>query len=247
VVNRVGESLTSIYLYLLRRVAKSPGCKINYIRITNIKPKFERIKEIEDLSYLLIDRKSKTIYTTYYKKKLDEIKSGVRVELPPPKCVEAIYFGKALNITFRRARLFPTLYCDFIAINNLCRELKPNYVNLVFKNLTCEASAPYFKAVLDTLGISEIHPECLKKIEFMTKQYYDIVKLEHLPKIGHILKLAAFYFAHVEKIITRQDARRLYYFLRYVNRLDPELTEGAKFGAEVYLKLISNLRRNKAK
>ena len=243
----MGESLTSIYIYLLRRVASSPGCKIDYLRITNIKPRFKRIREIEDLSYLLIDRKAKTIYTSYYKKKLDEIKAGVRVEFPEPKCVESVYLGKALNITFRRARLFPTVYCDFIAINNLCRELKPNYVNLVFKNLTCEASAPYFKAVLDTLGIREIHPECQSKIDYMTKLYYDTVKLENLPKIGHLLKLSAFYFAHVEKIITRLDARRLYYFLRYVNKLDPELTEGAKFGAEVYLKLLSNLKRNKAK
>jgi len=246
-VKNMSESLTSIYIYLLRRLANSPGCKIDYIRITNIKPKFERIKEIEDYSYLLVDRKAKTIYTTYYKKKLDEIKSGVRVEYPEPKCVEAVYLGKALNITFRRARLFPTVYCDFIAINNLCRELKPNYVNLVFKNLTCEASAPYFKAVLDTLGITEIHPECQSKINYMTKLYYDTVMLEYLPKIGHLLKLAAFYFAHVEKIISRLDARRLYYFLRYVNKLDSELTEGAKFGAEVYLKLISNLRHNKPK
>jgi hypothetical protein len=247
VVNSVAESLTSIYLYLLRRVANSPGCKIDYIRITNIKPQFKRIREIEDFSYLLIDRKAKMIYTTYYKKNLDGIKSGIRVELPPPKCIEAIYFGKALNITFRRARLFPTLYCDFIAIDNLCKELQPKYINLVFKNLTCEASAPYFKAVLDALGITEIHPECKSKIDYMTKLYYDIVKLEYFPRIGHILKLAAFYFAHVEKIITRLDARRLYYFLRYVNKLDPELTEGAKFGAEVYLRVLSNIRSNKAK
>jgi len=232
-------NLTHAYIHLLKRVVGSPGCRAENIKLQHIKPEFIRIREIEHLSYLLIDRKARNIFSAYYKPVLNKLVRGEVVLRGT--CVESIRYDGVLEVNFKRARIFPTVYCDFIALSMLSQELKASYLDLNFRSLRGDASAPYIKAVIDVLGITSVHPDCEKTIERITKMYYNIVKLKELPRIGHLLKLSAFYFAHVKKLITREEARALYYYLRYENKLDLRPSQGWERGREVYLKLLSRI------
>lgn len=236
--------LRDTYLYLVRRSAQGENCGLKNICITNIDPAIERIPEIEPFSYILIDRKADSIFNHYYRPYLDSIKRGDIVRLPRETCVESVRFDGSLNITFRKARLFPTIYIDFLVIEKLARDLGANKVSLCFAKLSNNVTAPYFKAAIDALGISEACLSCIRTIQRMTKMYYDIVELKYFPRMGHFLKLAAFYFAHVHRIISRNEARLLYYYLRYKNSLDSRVRKGADYGEAIHRKVLSRIRSN---
>jgi len=240
----VTMNLKETYIYLLKSAALSNNCGSSNVVISNIDPKMERIPAIEPLSYILIDDKFKSIFSSYYEPYLNLIRQGKVVKLPGKACVESVKFDGSLDISFRRARLFPTTYIDFLAIEKLAEDLGAKELNLHFSRMSNNLVAPYFKAVLDILGIKEVSSSCIKTIEDKTRMYYDIVELKYIPRMGHFLKLAAFYFAHVKRIISRQEARMLYYYLRYKNSLDSKPLKGEEYGESVYHKIISSIRSN---
>lgn len=237
-------NLTEAYIYLLRKVAGSPGCKVENLRLQRIKPEFTRLREIEPFSYLLIDRKVKSILSNYYEPVLSLLERGERVELEGT-CVESIHYSRALSrvleVSFRKARIFPTVYCDFMALSILSQKLGAEYLDLTFRNLRGDAIAPYFKAVLDTLGITELHPSCEKTIERITKMYHDMLTLRVRPRIGHFLKLAAFYLVYVKRMLTREEARALYHYLRYMNNLRMLPHQRWDLGREIHSRIIPRI------
>jgi hypothetical protein len=237
-------TLRDIYLQLIRDLALSPKLEIKDVKIDNVTPIFERIPEIEDLSYLILDRKAKTIFKHYYQPHLEKLKAGEKIHLGRSYCVEEISYDGNLNVTFRKARIFPTLYCDFIVLSMLAKELNVQRINLYFKNVSAQIIAPYFKALIDRLGIREISEGSMNWINYMMKTYRDAAVYLKVPKLGHLLKLIAFYYCTVEKRINRKEARYLYYYFRKCANLKLWSEAKCEDGYKIRLKLLSELTGN---
>jgi hypothetical protein len=236
--------LNYVYMDLLKKVALGYQCEMKGAYYSYIKPEFKRIQEIEDISFILLERKARYIFSHYYLPKLDDIVEGKHVSLPSSMCVESIRLiesnHRALDIVFRRARIFPTVYSDFLVLSKLSKGIKVSKVNLYFKKVSAKMIAPYFTVAIERLGIKDISDSCMKWSENIRNMYYKIVLAEVKPRQGRILKQAAFYFAHVEKMIERLEARKIYYALRYINGLDPKICNQASF--ELLSKLQDRIR-----
>lgn len=236
--------LTEVYMDLLRKVAMGSQCEIKKAYYGYIKPEFKRIPVIEDISFILLERKARYIFSHYYLPKLDDIVRGDQVVLPQSMCVESVRLVdagyRAMDITFRKARIFPTVYSDFMVISRLSEALRVDRLNLYFRKVSAKMIAPYFTAALERLGIREISDSCRRWSDYVRDMYYKVVLAEVKPRQGRILKQAAFYFAHVEKMIERHEARKIYYALRYINGLDPRVHYKASF--ELLSKLQERIR-----
>jgi len=237
-------TLKDVYLDLIKSLAQSSNLEVKHVRMYNIVPTFERIAKIEDLSYLILDKKIQTILKHYYQPHLTSLKSGKEVILEKSSCVERIFFDGDLNVKFRRARIFPTLYCDLIVLSIVAEELRAIRINLDFSLVSARIIAPYFKALIDRLEIKNISKGSSKWIDYMMKVYRDAIIYSKIPRFGHLLKLIAFYYCTVEKRINRTEARYLYYYFRKCANL--KLFSGGRYedGYKVYLKLLSELRSN---
>jgi hypothetical protein len=244
VVEVYNVDLTEVYMDLLRKVAMGSQCEIKKAYYGYIKPEFKRIPVIEDISFILLERKARYIFSHYYLPKLDDIVRGDQVVLPQSMCVESVRLVdagyRAMDITFRKARIFPTVYSDFMVISRLSEALRVDRLNLYFRKVSAKMIAPYFTAALERLGIREISDSCRRWSDYVRDMYYKVVLAEVKPRQGRILKQAAFYFAHVEKMIERHEARKIYYALRYINGLDPRVHYKASF--ELLSKLQERIR-----
>lgn len=236
--------LNDVYMDLLRKVAQGYQCEIKKAYYNYIKPEFRRIEEIEDVSFILLERKARYIFTHYYLPKLGDIVRGEQITLPQSMCVESVRLiessYRALDIVFRKARIFPTVYSDFVVISRLSEGIQVSRLNLYFRKVSAKMIAPYFTAAIKRLGISDISDSCARWSEYIRNMYYRIVLAEMKPRQGRILKQAAFYFAHVEKMIERHEARKIYYALRYINGLDPRVHYKASF--EILSRLQDRIR-----
>lgn len=236
--------LSEVYMDLLRKVAMGSQCEIKKAYYSYIKPEFKRIEVIEDISFILLERKARWIFSHYYLPRLDEILKGDQVTLPQSMCVESVRLVESgyrhMDITFRKARIFPTVYSDFLVISRLSESLRIDRLNLYFRKVSAKMIAPYFTAALERLGIREISDSCRRWSDYIRDMYYKVVLAEVKPRQGRILKQAAFYFAHVEKMIERHEARKIYYALRYINGLDPRVHYKASF--ELLSKLQERIR-----
>jgi hypothetical protein len=237
-------TLTDVYMDLLKKVAMGSQCEIKKAYYGYIKPEFKRIEVIEDISFILLERKARYIFSHYYLPRLDSILKGEQVVLPQSMCVESVRLTgteyRTMDITFRKARIFPTVYSDFMVISRLAESLRVERLNLYFRKVSAKMIAPYFTAALERLGIREISDSCRRWSDYIRDMYYKVVLAEVKPRQGRILKQAAFYFAHVEKMIERHEARKIYYALRYINGLDPRVHYKASF--ELLSKLQERIR-----
>jgi hypothetical protein len=238
------KTLKDVYVELIREIALSPKLELKDVEIKDVAPVFERIPDIEDLSYLIVDRKARTIFRHYYEPHLEKLRAGERIHLGRAYCVEEVWYDGDLNVVFRKARVFPTLYCDFLVLSMLAETLGARRINLKFKNISAQIVAPYFRTILERLGIESISEGSKAWIDYMSRVYRDAAIYLKVPRLGHLLKLIAFYYSTVEKRISRREARYLYYYFRKVANLKLWSERRCEDGYKVRLRLLSELLSN---
>jgi len=237
-------TLNTVYLDIVKEALRRDRCEVSPVVYYPVDLSFERIVEIEKFSYLLIDKKRKSIFESYYKTHISSLRRGKKIFYPNSSCLESIQIqDRVLEVVFRRARIFPTLYIDFIVLNDLRDLLDIDSAMIKVKKASNRGAEPYLYKVAEALKInsnlSSISHKCIETIQRRLKQYEKIVKLESRAKVGKILKLASFYYCHGEEKISRAEARRLYYYLRYMNNLDSKTRRGGEDGEKIIRKIFN--------
>jgi len=169
---------------------------------------FQRDPELERMSFILVDEKLRYVLKTYWdeilqtkgKKKLYELprKCITKVEVRPP----------LLRVYFKRARLFPNLYVDLLAISKVAPELGCTRGELWIQESYSAIVLPYIFRVALKLGISRFSEEFLQAAQKVEQLYLDIISGKELPPTYNYGKVAIFYGAHVLGLYSRIAARR---------------------------------------
>jgi len=122
-------SLGEVYSELILREYTRSGYMITSTNVAynKITPEFERNSELERRVHIGIDKKAKYIRKKYYSGMITKGK----------KCITDVLIldDDHLLIRFKTARLFPTLYIDFLVISEYMKEHNIKYASLFFEKI----------------------------------------------------------------------------------------------------------------
>lgn len=215
----ITKDLTEMYKKALEAVVVySDGRGIKFKAVAKSR-KFKRDLALEEMSYIIIKKKINYIKQRYWREIIKT--EGIRKKyFLHTKCIDFVEINHPrLTVVFNAAKVFPVFYVDLIVISDISKLLDVNEIEVEVKNLWARYISPYVLQAAKYLAITNMNPKFLELAKKYEKLYLDVIYNHLHPGRTEIIKCATFYGAHVLKLYSRRDARKLYYKVRYKGEL----------------------------